>query len=660
MLRGAAAVVLSLGLWQPLQASQDAAALPRFTTAPCSFDTAPFGRVDCGRLEVLQDRANPQGRTLKLSVAIARATGPQPAPDPVIYFSGGPGDAAVGLGRAQQLLASTAFRTVRERRDLILFDQRGTGESEPKFCPSLTDALYTASFEGLAPDSLLQRQVSAIAACRKAMLAQGVDLGQYNSIASARDVQDLRQALKLDTVNLLGHSYGTRLALTVLREHPQGVRSLALSGVYPPDEAAFSVTADAFAQSLDNARAACSAEPACASLHPDLRADLEQLMVDFERAPLTIAAEDRVRFPNGRIVLDGRLLGAGVFQAMYDRNFVPVLPLFVRETRARNADVMKALAEAIALSPTTFSHGMHLAVSCFDNPPADGEGLWREAAAKHPRLAAWLDGGRYGSDFRQQCDAFHPQRATPAQRAPARSETPVLMISGEFDPITPAAFAAHAARTLPNATHVVLRGGGHFGLYGHNDCTRGLLRSFLDAPDQRPDLACLDAVAPARMITDVRLTPGLAVLASDARAGRWMTPALLAACLLVLLSVLLTWPVQALLAKRRGGATRDGRAARWALGGAAIIALGFAAGLAWAAAAALAQTPYLLLFGVPTAFAPLFVLPWLLAGAAVVAGAFALRAWQRKWWSRAARLHFTLGAAAALVLAVLLPASGLA
>jgi pimeloyl-ACP methyl ester carboxylesterase len=660
MLRGVAAVALSLGLWQPLQASQGAAQLPRFTPAPCSFDTAPFGAVDCGRLEVLQDRAKPQGRTLKLSVAIARATGPQPAPDPVIYFSGGPGDASVGLGRAPQLLASPAFRIVRERRDLILFDQRGTGESEPKFCPSLTDALYTSSFEGLAPDALLQRQVSAIAACRKDMLAQDVDLGQYNSIASALDVQDLRRALNLGAVNLLGHSYGTRLALTILREHPQDIRSVALSGVYPPDDPAFSVTVDAFAQSLDNARAVCAADPACATLHPDLRAELELLLADYARAPFAVPVDDRQRFPAGRIVLDGRLLGAGLFQALYDRNFVPVLPLFLRETRARNADVMSALAEAIALSPSTFSHGMHLAVSCFENGAEEGEALWRAAAARHPWLSVWHTDGRFGSDFRQQCDAFHPHRATADQRAPARSETPVLMISGAFDPITPAAFAAHAARTLPNATQVVLRSGSHFGLYGFNDCTRGLLRGFLDQPDLRPNLACIDAVPATRMITDVRLTPGLAALAGDLRKGKWMTPVVLATSLVVLLSVLLAWPVQSLLARRRGRTAAQGRAARWALGAAAIFALSFTAGLAWAAGAALTQTPYLLLFGVPTAFAPLFVLPWLLAGAAVLAAAYAVRAWQHKWWSRAARVHFVLAAVAALVLAVLLPLSGLA
>ncbi|MFN8420465.1 MAG: alpha/beta fold hydrolase [Anaerolineae bacterium] len=191
--------------------------LPRLEPASCWMEL-PEGVVEgenitCGYLIVPEDRSNPSGSTIQLAYAVLSASTESSKSDPVIYLAGGPGGNAVGT------IADWVEAPYLQDRDFILLDQRGTGYSLPSLnCPESE-----------------QEEENATQTCHDRLISEGINLQAYNSVENAADVADLRLALGYEEWNLFGISYGTRLALTVMRDHPDGVRSVVIDSVYPPE-----------------------------------------------------------------------------------------------------------------------------------------------------------------------------------------------------------------------------------------------------------------------------------------------------------------------------------------------------------------------------------------------------------------------------------------
>jgi pimeloyl-ACP methyl ester carboxylesterase len=186
--------------------------------------------IACGMLTVREDRSQPNGATIQLAVAIIPTRSPTPAPDPVVYLAGGPGSAA--LSGAPRL--ARAWAPFLANRDLIVFDQRGTGFSRPALrCPESERSSDAELGRVLSADESVRAEVAALQRCHARLVREGVHLGAYTSAASAHDLEDLRVALGYGRWNLLGISYGTRLALTAMRDTPQSIRSVILDSTYP-------------------------------------------------------------------------------------------------------------------------------------------------------------------------------------------------------------------------------------------------------------------------------------------------------------------------------------------------------------------------------------------------------------------------------------------
>ena len=249
-----------------------------FEEAPCPFALPPGQiegqSVECGYLLVPEDRADPDSPNLRLAVAIFHPSGGASQPDPILYLSGGPGGSALEF---LSLTFSKLEPALAANRDLILFDQRGVGRSEPALdCPAMIELgreLLDDELDGkvLTKEEAFELALETLLACYQD-LSQIADLSAYNTVANAADVNDLRLALGYDQVNLWGTSYGTRLALGVMRDHPDGLRSVILDSVYPPD-------VDLYLESPANVNRAftvffegCAQDEACNAAYPDLRA----------------------------------------------------------------------------------------------------------------------------------------------------------------------------------------------------------------------------------------------------------------------------------------------------------------------------------------------------------------------------------------------------
>src|ERR671925_766212 len=344
---GAAVALLTSPTAGAVSSAASALQAPRFE--PTSCPTEPFpttlpADARCGFLIVPENRARANGRTIRLTVGIVPAASPTPAPDPVVYLAGGPG--GYPLGEAQPLIDAGFNRD----RDLILMGQRGTLYAPPNpalTCPELDRAEKRGLRFPFDGSRYRRLNVSAARACYRRLAAAGVDLGASNTTENAADFADLRVALGIREWNVFGVSYGTNLAMTLMRQHPRGIRSVTLDSVEPPEV----VTAGSFAS---NAREgfqrlfrACEAQPQCWRRRPGIAQTFTKLVRQLEANPAVV----RVKPPTGgspvKVVLDGGRLVDWLIKVAFNTPQYRDVPAMIAElangdprriARARGAD----------------------------------------------------------------------------------------------------------------------------------------------------------------------------------------------------------------------------------------------------------------------------------------------------------------------------------
>jgi pimeloyl-ACP methyl ester carboxylesterase len=637
-------VLLLLGVTAS-NAGPAVSAQPTYEHTECPFEPSPRlagERVECGYLRVPERWDVPGGRTLRIAVAVVRSHSASPRPDPFVYLMGGPGQPA--LQTLPSRLPGPLLQSLLRERDVVQFDFRGTGYSDPAFCPELDAALRQVLYEGLTAPDRRARQQADMAACRSRMLAEGVDLGAYTSAMAARDLAALRVALGYDEWNLYGPSYGSRLALITMRDAPEGLRSVILASTIPPNAAEQALTN--FQRALGLVFATCAADPACATDYPDLERRFYDTLDRLGADPLVITVDDTVAFPTGRMVLDGRSAALAVSQALYPSSVIPYVPLIIRMLERRDGAFFAQIADRIS-DPGSMSRGLFLSVECYERGPYWTDATRRADAARARGLAPHGDLVRL---YLEDCDAWHEHRAATAELAPVTSTIPTLVLAGSFDPITPPEWGRLAAASLPNSHYVETRTGGHVSPV--DGCIRRIMQEFLDDPATRPDTACEDARTPIQFVTGVRLTSGVYRLASAFRSGVPATAvSWLGSTLLVLLSGLVVWPaawttrrVRQLPAAENGPTILPIVTA----GAASAAALVFVGVLAWTIAATARTRPLTLAFGVPQPAASAFALPWVVLALGIVSLGLAASAWRHHRWGPVVRTHYTLAAIATL------------
>ena len=617
----------------------------RFEPAACPFGEPAWieaERIECGYLVVPERRDGSSTRTLRIAVAVVPSSSPSPRPDPIVYVQGGPGYPSLRYVRS--MISGSLWRSLRAERDVVFVDQRGTGFSEPEFCVELNDELHRVYFQGLDEQERHRRVRGAMAACRDRMLAMGVDLGAYHSAAAALDLADLRVALGYDEWNLYGLSYGTRLALIAMRDTPNGIRSVVLSSVIPPNAPERPLSN--YRRALDEVFARCAADDACGTEYPDLEARFYRVLDSLEAKPLEVVVRDTTTFPGGVVAVDGDLAAAAIFQALYSPAVIRYVPLVVRVFEERRDDVLALLIERIG-SAQASSRGLFLSVECYERAPyLTAEGAAADAAGA-PGLAPY---DAFLRPFFEDCDAWHGLRASPAELDAVTSDIPTLILSGTLDPITPPGWGRLAASTLSNSVYLEAYTGGH-GTPG-DECTFDLVHAFIEAPTTPPSTDCNDTRAPLRFVTGVRLSGGMYRMVTRLREGPGTgTVAWIGATLLVLLSAAMAWPLNRFVRLRRArqpDRSRSAVAVRWVASLAVVTALGFLFGLTWIVVRTARTAPLTLAFGVPQSAAPLFLLPWAVVLLGAVLLTLATAAWLRGRWSTAARIHYILIALACL------------
>lgn len=466
--------------------------VPVLEPAGCPFTYSGREIIECGYLHVPEDRKQAgDGRDwLRLAVAVIKSAADNPEPDPLVYLSGGPGEFAV-VGTE---FAAETFRPVLAHRDVIVFDQRGVGFSAPSLdCPEAAAVFFENIERSLTPEEWTALEQEATIACRDRLRAEGINLSAYNSAASAADLHDLRQVLGYESWNIYGISYGTRLALTALRDfgHTGTIRSVVLDSVAPPQIDLFNSIGPnahrAFSLLFDR----CVAYPGCAAAYPDLETRFYALVDRLNAEPATVTVSDPVSQELYRIPFTGNDLINTTFLSMYNWNRISHLPNIITSLDEGNTlRVAEIMAETLHLHDFS-SEGMNFSVNCVEEAPFNSLDAVASANQGLPeQLKEYLLTS--AAESFALCDLWAVDPAGPLENEPVESDLPVLLLVGDYDPITPPAFAQQAAAHLENSYLYEFEGLTHGIIQSGRSCGMTIMTAFLDNPAAEPDRSCLE------------------------------------------------------------------------------------------------------------------------------------------------------------------------
>lgn len=469
----------------PTQAYQ-----PVFKPAACAFPIPAGYSPQCGYLVVPEKRSAPGSALIQLHVAIFRSTAEGPSPDPVVHLAGGPGSSSLDVAG---YLFDQGLGAILDRRDFILFDQRGTGYSLPRLdCPernALTPALLNGS---LSDEESFQAIVDAFRRCRERLAAQGIDLSAYNSAASAADINDLRLALGYTQLDLYGDSYGTRLALTVMRDFPQAVRSVVLDSTYPLEVNLYTALAPDAERAFNILFDDCAADPACSAAYPDLRTVFYNLVDALNASPVTVSLPvGGVDYP---VLVDGKRLIDVLFVGLYNPLVAANMPRMIYQVRQGEYALLR---QRLSLYfDTSGALGMSTSVQCAEEVPFNtAQDAYSAAQGVQAQIAAFFpESVRY---LFTVCQGWTGLAPDPRENQPVTSDIPALVLAGEFDPITPPAWGRMTAGHLSHAYFYEFPGNGHW-VTRSSRCALSMALAFWEDPSAAPDAACLQSQSSLR------------------------------------------------------------------------------------------------------------------------------------------------------------------
>jgi pimeloyl-ACP methyl ester carboxylesterase len=437
----------------------------------------------CGKFTVFENRRTRAGHTIDLNIIVLPAFDQKTKAEPVFDLAGGPGVAST----AGATFYATQGKEYRRRHDVVLVDQRGTGNSNRLSIPQ--EKTPESDLREMYPVDYVMRMRDA--------LQQHADLTQYTTSIAMDDLDDVRAWLGYDRINLLGLSYGTRAALVYLRQHPEHVRTITLFGVAPTYLRMPMYHAQAAERGMNLLLDQCEDDAKCREAFPRIRTDWMKVLADLQAAPAPV----QYKPPGDKsapvtVLIQHDVFAEKIRNFLYGRDKASQIPLIVHE--AANGNFAPFLRQAFEPSiPDMIADGMYLCVTCAEDVPF----IDQPEAAK---LNADNPFGDYRVVQQTRACGMWPRGEIPADfREPVRSSVPALIFSGNFDPVTPPQRGEEVTRYLSNGRHVIVPQAAH-GIEGltNADCLDKIILEFIEKADAKDlDVSCIDRMAPPPFAT---------------------------------------------------------------------------------------------------------------------------------------------------------------
>ncbi len=496
----------------------------RIDTLICPFkgdiDYEP-GEIECGLLQVPENRENPNSRFIELHFIKLNSTwddeadededeedesglAPGRRDDPVLYLTGGPG------AHASYYVERFEDHGIRKHRDMYILEQRGIGHSHD-FCLK-----YGArSPENFDVETFDEQELAAIGAaddCATNAMAAGVDLTGYNTIENARDVHAFRRALGIDQWNVWGLSYGTILGQAYINEDPDGIRAIVLDSVVPinaVDEAQYWRVIKWYDRDLQKLDELCQADKACAKTYPDLGERLRTATRSVIDNPIVVDVKDTELYPSGQARIFHDIAAALPFTLFYEQTNYPGLPGMIYAwadvVESRDETFFKAITQLDGGGSGGFSQGMYNAIFCLDGYR---DAMIRSGAADReafPILSTALGTAESNKAAAQLCRDLGMYPRDSAEYAPVSTDIPALIVAGDMDPITPPPLAEAIMPGFSNGTFIKFPYTGH-GPLRSLECGGDMLNRFFDDPMAEVDMSCVDELEPPEFFVPLYTT----------------------------------------------------------------------------------------------------------------------------------------------------------
>jgi pimeloyl-ACP methyl ester carboxylesterase len=425
------------------------------------------GQVQCGQIERPLNPDDKNGRKIAIHYVVLPAAARNKAPDPVFFFAGGPGQSAIKVASTVETLTTR----LSGRRDIVLIDQRGTGKSAPLDCDE--DDQKTS----LQASSSIEQIATRLAQCKKQLetLPYG-DLRFFSTTIAMQDAEAIRLDLGYEKINLVGASYGTRAVLEYMRQFPQSTRRAVIDGVAPPDmRLPLSGAPDAQA-ALDQLIDDCTAQAQCNKTYPKL---LDQWRLLLQSLPKQTTITHPVTGRTESLQVDRDMLMNFLRGPLYVPGLSALLPFAISEGAQGRFTALIGLASALSSGPRQLSWGMHLSVICSE----DFSLIEKMSASDKESFSKARDfGSQFSSIYQKICPTWPRAIVAPEFYQVPLAKSPVLVLSGGIDPVTPTRHGEQVTKSLGSmARHVVGPKLGH-GLMAQG-CGRDLLFKFINQSD---------------------------------------------------------------------------------------------------------------------------------------------------------------------------------
>ncbi len=427
----------------------------------------------CGEYQVWENRATKTGRKITIPILVIPAVSPTPKSDPIVPLGGGPGQPSSALTGALGPAAN-------QDRDLLFVDQRGTSGPDRMQCLLGNPNDFQSLFNQLFP-------LDAVRRCREE-LGRKYDLTLYTTAIGADDLDEVRAWLGYDKLNLAGYSYGTRMAQVYLKRHPQSVRTVTLWGSVPMDEALPISHSAAGQRALDMVFELCEKNPACNSKFP-FRKDFQTVMARLDQGPVEVEVLHPETQKPIKIRIPREVAGEGLRAFLYNADGDAALPLVFHEAAAGDwKHLGQTIVDARYGLINGIVNGLFFSVTCSEDSPNITKEMIEARTA-----GSFLRDDRVSRQM-AACALWPHAKVDPADRAPFRSDVPVLVINGQMDPVTPPDFGRRTVASLSNSLFLEVPYQGHS---IEVDCPVDIAQAFIDKASLKGlDTSCLAQVKP--------------------------------------------------------------------------------------------------------------------------------------------------------------------
>jgi len=447
---------------------------------PCTLSSAQGAEnvdAQCATLKVAENPAEPAGRQIELKIAWLESKNDSAADlEPVFFIAGGPGQSATEVAG----LVNLAMTETKKQRDILLIDQRGTGGSHPLECKGPDGKPLDPPDEDSADAA---KVIADFAARCAAALKPQTDTRFFTTTEAIADLDAVRNALGAPKVDLIGVSYGTRVAQQYAKRYPQHVRAIVLDGVAPNDLVVGGEFATTFEDAIKLQAAQCRKDAACAKRFPiDTHEQLRNVLAKLRQAPVEVD----YRHPGTGEIAHGKVTADTVVGLAFAFSYAPqtasLLPLVLDEAAHGRYEPLMSLAQlATRQMGGQMNRQMQWSVIC-----AEDAGRYQADAA----TADTLLGPEVAQMFFAACPVWATGTAPADFTTPLKSDAPVLLLSGELDPVTPPRYAERVLAGLPNGRHLIAPGQGHSVMA--LGCVPKLIGQFFDQGDAKSlDAACV-------------------------------------------------------------------------------------------------------------------------------------------------------------------------